>query len=1010
MRAIRSLGGLLVRTTSTRAIRSPLATVLAAALTAAAVTPAVAQTTEPPPSEDTPRFSDLDSTIHAEAIGLIADAGITTGYPDGTFRPRDDVRRDQMATFLTAALFLEPVDPTFPDVPVDSPHYQAIGALDASGISRGFPDGTFRPRNVVTRGQMASFLATALELPAGEGTFSDVPTDYVHADAIAALAASGITSGFPDGTFRPNNAVKRDQMAAFLATGLGLPVEPEVETCPGSGQTAAATSASETSASETSASDEGTPTSSTTGAGSADLEEALRGDVTASAEAEERAAVAAAAERLGPAVPGTAFPLTSVIATGGGDLEVHTQDLAASRGARVSPTGDVTATTTIPAGRRTWATARIGSTVYAGQWNVGAAANLYRYTATANGNRTATAVATVPSGNEFWTLAADTSARLWAGTRAHNDSAVRQQTGLGNGLRDGRHVLHRVDQEGTVTAVLFCATDPVTTDAGVRADIKQVASVDDTLYVATGQLTGGARLYAFEPGTDTEIPPSRVRDLTPANVRGATGVFAMTASDRYVAFGTQAGSGDSARLVVIDRATEQVRVNVLLTGQSRVDAVSLDGDRVVAAAFGGELYQTTVPASGPIRTTATPHDEPVLDQFHRYVEFTSTGLRGVTQQGIVWTRTAATGDVEQTNLVDTGAPVSPGQPHSLHVGPSDVAVGATSAVTLRALDDIQTPRTVTLGGEAKAITSGDDGTTYVATYPNAVLWRIDAGGDSAEVVRPWTTAYRRPADADFDPRRDRVYVVARDDNTAQSEARPSTGPQADFQFRPSQLFRFEAAPSSGTQSGFPLTRPSGTSNVPVEASSLLTGTTPGGNEVYVGDTRGGVQRVSASDGARQWYRDAATDDRYRRVLDMQLVGDRLIVTTSGTLNNRTGGGTYAPRTVITELDPATGAVLARHQPLAPSASGPVDFAVSEALTSGDLTVMPGASIIRFFDRATQTYSSTSHATNDTFGPPRAEIDPVGCQLYTFEATPSQLARTPFTAGPCAPGGEEPPPP
>jgi hypothetical protein len=176
-------------------------------------------------AQSSPEFSDLDETVHADAIRLVAEDGITRGYPDGTFRPREDVRRDQMATFLAAALRLEPQPADFPDVPSDSVHAGAIGAIADAGITRGFSDGTYRPREFVTRGQMATFLATGLGLPEGSATFSDVPSDYVHAAAIAALADADppITQGFPDGTFRPNDLVKRDQMAAFLARGIPLP-------------------------------------------------------------------------------------------------------------------------------------------------------------------------------------------------------------------------------------------------------------------------------------------------------------------------------------------------------------------------------------------------------------------------------------------------------------------------------------------------------------------------------------------------------------------------------------------------------------------------------------------------------------------------------------------------------------------------------------------------------------------------------------------------------------------
>jgi hypothetical protein len=108
-------------------------------------------------------FSDIAGTTHQDAILSILEAEITGGFPDGTYRPGADVGRGQMAAFLTRGLGLPPSDLTFPDT-VGTTHEQAIGALAAAEITGGFPDGTYRPGAPVTRGQMASFLARALGL------------------------------------------------------------------------------------------------------------------------------------------------------------------------------------------------------------------------------------------------------------------------------------------------------------------------------------------------------------------------------------------------------------------------------------------------------------------------------------------------------------------------------------------------------------------------------------------------------------------------------------------------------------------------------------------------------------------------------------------------------------------------------------------------------------------------------------------------------------------------------
>ena len=115
----------------------------------------------------------------------------------------------------------------FTDVPTDHPFFTEIGALAESGITTGYDDGTFRPTANVTRMAMAAFLTRGLELdqiyevPA-QPTFPDVPIDHSFFDEIELMVASGISEGYDDGTFRPSANVTRQAMAAFLVRGLEI--------------------------------------------------------------------------------------------------------------------------------------------------------------------------------------------------------------------------------------------------------------------------------------------------------------------------------------------------------------------------------------------------------------------------------------------------------------------------------------------------------------------------------------------------------------------------------------------------------------------------------------------------------------------------------------------------------------------------------------------------------------------------------------------------------------------
>ncbi len=172
-------------------------------------------------------FTDDDGSIHEENIEAIAAAGITAGCDaTGTlFCPSSLVTRGQMATFLARALDL-PASTTdwFPDDD-GSTHEANINAIADAGITLGLADGTYNPAGVVRRDQMASFLARGID------GLADATTDYftdddgnVHEMAINQMAENAISLGCnAAGTeYCPSDDVRRGQMASFLARGLGL--------------------------------------------------------------------------------------------------------------------------------------------------------------------------------------------------------------------------------------------------------------------------------------------------------------------------------------------------------------------------------------------------------------------------------------------------------------------------------------------------------------------------------------------------------------------------------------------------------------------------------------------------------------------------------------------------------------------------------------------------------------------------------------------------------------------
>jgi hypothetical protein len=156
-----------------------------------------------------------DSPFRANVVWL-ADQDITRGCSETRFCPTSVVTRAQMASFLARALGL-PTSST--DYFIDDDgnlHETNINRMAASEITHGCAAEEYCPSTRVTRAQMASFLARALSLPPAPADYFSDDADSRHQDNINRLAASGITGGCATGRFCPDAPVTREQMAAFL--------------------------------------------------------------------------------------------------------------------------------------------------------------------------------------------------------------------------------------------------------------------------------------------------------------------------------------------------------------------------------------------------------------------------------------------------------------------------------------------------------------------------------------------------------------------------------------------------------------------------------------------------------------------------------------------------------------------------------------------------------------------------------------------------------------------------
>ena len=156
-------------------------------------------------------------------VRFLSEKDIVSGYPDGTFRPSESITRAELAVIVTKVKGLSPIaggDPTFRDV--SSSHW-AFGFIEAavhSGLFRGYPDGYFFPDQVVTRAEAVTML---LKLAGGtlaetNQTMEDVSSDHWAYPSIATAIEAALVDLPPDRSFQPNAIFRRGD----LARGLGV--------------------------------------------------------------------------------------------------------------------------------------------------------------------------------------------------------------------------------------------------------------------------------------------------------------------------------------------------------------------------------------------------------------------------------------------------------------------------------------------------------------------------------------------------------------------------------------------------------------------------------------------------------------------------------------------------------------------------------------------------------------------------------------------------------------------
>ncbi|MEG1243072.1 MAG: S-layer homology domain-containing protein, partial [Oscillospiraceae bacterium] len=176
----------------------------------------------PDPKPDPNRPVDPKITGVANSLETTDHRAYMVGNDQGQFLPDNGITRAEVSQFysLLKDKGNSADKASFPDVKAGSWYTPAINTMAALGILSGYPDGSFKPSQCISRAEFTAVAMRFAKMTTGKVAFSDVSKDYWAYDAISGAAAYRWIMGYADGTFRPLANITRAEAARVVNTML----------------------------------------------------------------------------------------------------------------------------------------------------------------------------------------------------------------------------------------------------------------------------------------------------------------------------------------------------------------------------------------------------------------------------------------------------------------------------------------------------------------------------------------------------------------------------------------------------------------------------------------------------------------------------------------------------------------------------------------------------------------------------------------------------------------------
>ena len=168
--------------------------------------------------------ADPDETGVSDWLNTADHIVYLNGYMDGTFRPDDNMTRAEVAQMFYNLLNDKDIAITvsFSDVASDAWYAEAVNTLASLGMITGVGDNKYEPDRSITRAEFTAIAMRFADLATGgENVFSDVAEDAWYHDYVVGSIQYGWITGYPDGTFRPENTITRAEVTTIVNRMLG---------------------------------------------------------------------------------------------------------------------------------------------------------------------------------------------------------------------------------------------------------------------------------------------------------------------------------------------------------------------------------------------------------------------------------------------------------------------------------------------------------------------------------------------------------------------------------------------------------------------------------------------------------------------------------------------------------------------------------------------------------------------------------------------------------------------